>query len=606
MSVIRVHGWALFALLLLTILIVSPLIAFPYYAGDAYQGINIAHFGNDEHHYLSRAKEVLEGHNLGQMYLAEGKDLPDSFQSNIEQIMFSPFRSLGVGDSDIATLVNVLNTIGVFIVLVLMYVLVYIVSGDVLLSLACALFAVGGYFLVENKTILNTILREHRFFYTDFNIYGRSMFPYAAQIPFFAFLIFTYRAATATFQRLSRATFAPYAYVLLAGMAFGFLFYDYLYGWTFALAVLGALFLIALIFRKWSAAIVAAAIGSIGLLIGSLKLVSMYTLFTSPLGDQFSYFFLTIHSRAPIMSMTGLAVTILFALYVYLRRDDKNIFFLAALILAGWIALEQQILTGRTVQYGHFYWYFVVPISIIVGIYMFVRLMPNKRFGKWLCAGLITLAFVSTIGGQYYSFFTTVPGKMREQDFAPILQALRQEPYGVVLGDPGGESYPLLVTAFTDDDPYWVPAAITSAFSTDHLKEALLVYLYINKESRHDPIAYLRAALASSTPNAYTEMYGELEAYLSGVHLEMYRLTFPQTHPEALAFRETFLPELGQEYRTRLSSRQAVFNILKESGVKYVLSDIRQYPEWDLSVLGPLKTIATSTDITLYSLSTNQ
>ncbi|MBI4087902.1 hypothetical protein HY418_00755, partial [Candidatus Kaiserbacteria bacterium] len=374
---IRAHAISLLVLFFLVLLVEAPLIAFPLYAGDEYRGVNIAHFGNDEHHYLTRVKEVLEGHNLGQMYLAEGKDLPDSFQSNIEQIMFSPVRALGLGDSvDVVTAVNILNAVGIFVVLALMYILVYILSGDILLSLTCAVFAVGGYFLIENKTILHTILREHRFFYTDFNIYGRSMFPYAAQIPFLAFLIFTYRAATATFQRFSRETIVPYAYTLLAGLTFGFLFYDYLYGWTFALAFCGALFLASVIFRKWSAAIVAVAIGIIGLLIGSFKLVSMYELFTSPLGDQFSYFFLAINSHVPIMSMTSLAVVLLFAVYAYVRRDDKNLFYIFALILTGLVALEQQILTGRAVQYGHFYWYFVVPISIIVGIYMTTRLLP--------------------------------------------------------------------------------------------------------------------------------------------------------------------------------------------------------------------------------------
>lgn len=616
MHLVRKHAIPLLVLFALTLLIEAPLIAFPFFAGERYQGINIAHFGNDEHHYISRVKEVLEGHNLGQMYLAEGKDLPDSFQSNIEQILFSPVRFLGLGEeANAATFVNIFNAIGVFLVLVLMYTLVYIMSGDVLLSLTCAVFAVGGYFLIENKTILYTIVREHRLFYTDFNIYGRSMFPYAAQIPFFAFLIFTYRAVTATFKRLSRETITPYMYVLAAGSAFGFLFYDYLYGWTFALAFCTALFLASLIFRTWSAAYASAAIGTIGLLIGSFKLAAMYELFTSPLGDQFSYFFLTIYTHAPIASMTGLAVTALFALYAYVRRDDRNNFYLFALILAGWIALEQQVLTGHAVQYGHFYWYFVVPISLLAGIYMAVRIMPHyKRLGRALCVALIALALVNTVGGQYFSFFRTVPGKLREQDFAPILQALQKEPYGVVLGDPGGESYPLLVTVYTDDDTYWVPAAITSAFSPDHLKEALLVYLYINKDVRNDPVAYLEEALASPRASAYTEMYEELEAYQSGIPLATYRITFPQTNPEILAFRKMFLPEIAREYRARMTSRQAVRDILGSGGVKYVLWDKRQYPEWDLSALSPLALIATSTDLELYlvvsssnhSLSTTQ
>ena len=598
MHLLRTHALPLLVIFVLTLLVEAPLIAFPFFAGERYQGINIAHFGNDEHHYISRVKEVLEGHTLGQMYLAEGKDLPDSFQSNIEQILFSPVRMLGLGEEVSATsLVNAFNFVGVFLVLLLMYALVYALSGDILLSLACSVFAVGGYSLIENKTVLYTLVHDHRLFYTDFNIYGRSMFPYAAQVPFFAFLIFVYQAVQAPLARPSRESFAPYAYALAAAGAFGFLFYDYLYGWTFALAFLGALFIALLLWRRWAHAALVASIGAIGLLLGSYKLIAMYQLFTSSLGEQFSYFFLTIKNHAPIMSMTGLVVTILFAIYAHVRRDDKNTSFLFAIILAGWVALEQQVITGHTVQYGHFYWYFVVPLSIIVGIYMFVRLIPAYRhLAKWLCATLIALAFVSTIGGQYYSFFTTVPGKLREQDFAPVLQTLQREPYGVVLGDPGGETYPLLVVDYTDHDTFWVPAAITSAFSPDHLQDALLVYLYLNKNARWDPVGYLRSALGASEP----------EAYRSGIPLATYRLSFPQTDASILAAREPFLKGIGAAYHSRMTSSYAVRTLLSESGVTYVLWDTRQYPEWDLSPLGPLTVLATSTDLVLYSLPTNE
>ena len=110
MSSIRLHAFPLIAFAILTLLIESPLIAFPFYAGDAYQGINIAHFGNDEHFYLSRAKEALEGHSEGQPFLAEGKEMLDASQNNTEQIMLSPFRALGLGpQADPVVLYNILN-----------------------------------------------------------------------------------------------------------------------------------------------------------------------------------------------------------------------------------------------------------------------------------------------------------------------------------------------------------------------------------------------------------------------------------------------------------------------------------------------------------------
>src|SRR3989344_1130028 len=547
----RIPLVVLIAFAFLTLLVEVQWVAYPFYAGEAYQGINIAHFGNDVHLYLSRAKEVLEGNGVGQPFLAEAKDLPDAFQSNTEQILLTPLRIIGLDSVDVVTLYNILNTVGVFLLFVLIYLFIYALSADVLLAATCAIFAIGGYVLVQNGTVLMWILRGNSLVYGAPNIFGRSADPYTALVPLFGFLILTYRAATARFERLSRNTLRPYAYVLGAGALLGLLFYDYFYAWTFALGFLGALTLTSLAWRKWHAALAAVAVGCIGVAIGAYKLVGFYQLFTSALGAQIAYFFLAEQSRALIASSTGIVVGLLMAVYFYVRRDDRNNFFLLALWMAGWIALEQQVITGKMVQYGHYYWYFVVPVSILLGIYMAVRLVPEgkRRWRVWLCGGLIALAFLNTIAGQYKSFWPTVPEKMREQDFASILWKLREMPKGVLFGDPGGDSYNMLTTIYTAHDNYWIPAATQSAFPAERYKEALLVYLYVNKETRRDPTAYLKSVLATSAPSTYADMYEEVEGFMSGISLREYRSSPPPENPAILAVRPAFLSRIQEEYR---------------------------------------------------------
>src|SRR3989338_10919748 len=138
MSKLWEHRWSLIAFVVLALLIEAPLIAFPFYAGDSYQGINIAHFGNDEHHYLSRAREALEGNGLGQPFLAEGKEQSDPFQSNIEQLLMFPLRVTGLAQHiDVVGVFNVMNSAGLVLLLVLMYSLVYAMSKDALLAATC-------------------------------------------------------------------------------------------------------------------------------------------------------------------------------------------------------------------------------------------------------------------------------------------------------------------------------------------------------------------------------------------------------------------------------------------------------------------------------------
>lgn len=600
MTKLRIPLSVLGLFVLLALLIEAPLIAFPFFADERYQGINIAHFGNDEHYYLTRAREVLDGHSLGQPVLAEGKENPDSFLYNDEKIVMSPFVVTRTTDSvNVVTYYNILNFAGIIVLLMLIFLFMGALSGDPHMSLAAAIFAVGGYLLIENGTILSVIAHGKDVFYDTFNIFGRSNFPYMPLIPFFGALIAIYYAHTRPLRWPIRENIAAYAYVLTAGVLFGLLFYLYFYAWTFMLAFLGCLVLFALISRKLDAALSGVAIACIGLLIGSIKLADFYSLYTSPVAAQLAHFFLSIDNRQFIMSTTGLATTLLFAFYFYMRRSDPNNLFIAAIIAAGWVALEQQMITGRAVQYGHYYWYFIVPLSILVSIYMCMRLLPDRmtRFRVVLSILLIAAALVHTGGTQYKSFFTTVENKLREQDFAPVLARLSEEAPAIVLGDPGGESYPFLTTIYTSHDLYWNNAATVSIFPMEYLKEAFFVYLYLNKDARDDPVGYLKDSLAS-TSNAYTVMYENIESVESGISLTRYHASRADT--EILSARERFLPILENEYRARVPNAAAVRNILFENGVRYVLWDKRETPEWDLSVLFPLTLIATSTDLELY------
>ena len=602
--------YALVAMFFLTFLIEAPWILYPWYAGDSYKGINVGYFSNDEHNYLSRGNDALAGNGLGQPYLAEGKDLPGSFQSYVEHVMMAPFRFLGFTDVNVITVFNIYNTIGVFVLILLIYAFAYHLSRNALISLTCAIFTIGGYILVEYGSVLGALLHGRPLIPNNYNVFGRSTDPYTALVPFFGFLILTYRTVTSRFESISSQTIAPYLSIAGAGILLGILFYDYFYAWTFALAFLGVLFWTSVFSKRWSSVAAVTAIGCIGVFIALPMLINFYKLFASPLGAQYAYFFQTEKSHVFIESTTSLALTILLAVYAYVRRGDRNTFFISALVAACWIVLEQQMLTGTLVQYGHYYWYFVVPLSIILGIYMTIRLVPERIqiFAKWGCVALMVSAFFITAAGQYKSFFVDADtAKLREQDFAPIMERLREEPKAVVLIDTSDPPYPFLVTILTDHDVYWMPAAAQNAFSPEYLKEVFFTYLYLNRESRRDPGTYLKTALASPAFNAYTIMYVELEGFNSGVPLQKYfHASSPQSDPDILAARKTYLPNIVAEYVAFTRNSANVRAKLLERGVRYVIWDKQTSSEWDLSVFRPLTLIATSTDLMLYSLSTTR
>ena len=583
LSLMRFHWAGMLAALLSTLFIIAPLAAFPFYAGDEYRGININHYGTDEDYYLTRAKDVLEGHRLGQPFLSEGKEFTDPTFYKIENVVLLPAIALGIRDKvDVVTWYNVANALGVFVLTLLLYALAFSLSKNRLLAFTIALFVIGGHTLIFYKTL----------FYDSFNVYGRSIFPYAASVPFFAYLILLYQAVVEK---------RGYLTALGAGACFGFLFYDYFYAWTFAAAVLGSLFLISLTTKNWRALATIAGIGAVAAVVAVPFLLSFYHFFASGDGAQIAYFLHAERSHEFVMSALGLATLALFCLYAWRRPEDTNNPFILAVILAGWVALEQQMLTGRSIEYGHYYWYFIVPLAIVVGIYMVSALMP-KKMRVWFAGLLILVASVNSIGGQYMSFFTTVPEKLHDQSYAEALHALNTLPYGVVLAGHGIEPHPLLVTSYTSDDLYFTPSALVFHVPLEKMREMLLVYLALNKDSRVDPVQYLGTLTETKADSPYLRLYQDIEGFSSGLDYATYRAKVRTDDPTLLQHRTALLPLLGKEYRETIAPKGALRAKLIANGVRYVLWDTDYYPEWDLSPLAPLEQISKNGSIILYVL----
>jgi len=584
------HWPGIFAALCAAVLVVAPLAAFPFVARDAYHGINIAHFGDDEHYYLTRMEEALEGHALGQPILAEGKGAQDPTFSYVELAIAFPLRLVGIAHLDATALLNTLNAIGVFVVVLLMYAFMFSLSGDGFLAAALALFAVCGYSIVYNKGL----------FYSDFDIYGRSLWPWASSIPFFAFLIALYKSVVIRTGKMA---------LVAAAVLFGVLFYVYFYAWTFALALLCALVLMYLLAREWRRFLEVCIVGAGGLLIGAFNVTRLLVFYATPTGKQLAFFLNQQHSHAAVFSKIGFVAAIivgLFSLYAWKRRDKSEfpvLLFLWAVICAGWIALDQQVLSGRLVQYGHYYWYFIVPLSIMVIGYCVYKFLP-ARFRFVLPTTLVVLALLNSSVGQYRSFSTTYDSKIREQTYAPLLSKLNTLPTGTVFTGSGGDVFEFLITIYTQDNLYWMPAAELHVFPIDRLKETLLVYLSLNPIARKDPAIFLSKELAAGVFDQYTGIYRELEAYRSGLDYSSYQLRTATVarDPVLAPLRIELLAELAQQYRATFLQKGAARTLLQKEGVAYVLWDKRQYPDWDLSPLQPLALLATSTDLALYAL----
>lgn len=577
------HCWIIILSLLLTIMIFAPLIIFPVVAKKEYRGININHFGTDTLLYLTRGREVLDGHGLGNPLLREGKDYRDTYLSYSDYILLAPIKLLGLASKvNIVALYNSYNFIGVFLLIILIYFFVLKLSGKKILSITAALFAIGGYSIVYFKTL----------FYHDFNVYARVIYPW-----FSSLIMFSYFNLLVTSLKKS----AELKYKILAGLAFGLLFYVYFYAWTFTLAFNACLFFIFLFRKNYSAAKIISLISGIGLALGAYNLVSLFASLNSEIGKQMSYFILASYSRAPIFSKIGFLTLILFAIFYYKKRDDQNLPIILAFILSGWVALNQQVVTGRMLQYGHYYFYFIVPLSIIISLYMIWRLIEKKNLRRYLFAALIAVVFINTAGGQYKSFFYTFENKKYEQSFRPIIDALNREAApSVILANQENE---YLFTIYTPHDLFWHGAATLSYVPLPRLKDALFIYFYFNKNSRNNFSGAISQIMADNNYNSYDKVaYEIVEGFLSGYNYYEYQRRVVRGDQELLAKREKLLAELQNEYNNLTKDKKNINKLLKNYGVNFVVWDKNKHPEWDLSFINNLQEVTSFNNIYLYRI----
>jgi hypothetical protein len=585
LNLVLEHHWIIILSFLLTIIIFAPLFVFPYVIKNEYQGININHFGSDAIFYLTRGKEVLDGHGLGNPVLKEGKNAPDVYLSYSDYVLLAPIKLLGLEKKfDIVVIYNFYNFIGTFLLIILIYYLVWQLSGRKLLSVTTALFVIGGYSIVFYKTL----------FYDDFNFYARVIYPYFSSLVLFSYLNLLVKSLESIELK----------YKIFSGLTFGLLFYVYFHAWSFVLAFNSALFLIYFFKKDFSGAKKVLLISFIGLALGIFNLIRLFGSLSTEMGKQQAYFMWQSFGRAPIFSKIGFITLILYAIFWYKERTDKNSPFIFALIIAGWVALNQQIITGRMLQYGHYYWYLIVPFSIIISFYLVWQLIKNENFRKYLFSAMIIIVFINTTGGQYKSFFTTLELKKYEQNFRPIIDALKSDKNpGVILAT---EANGYLLTTYTSHDLFWQSAATFSFTPLQRFKDALFVYLYLNRASRNNFIGYLTKvgdnhASQVDSQKLYRNLFRNLEGYWSGYSYYEYNHRIGSDDQDLNKKRPDIIAGLYKEYNQAVND-EGINSLLKKYGVNYIVWDMNKNPDWDLSAISGLKQIVSNNNIYLYSL----
>ncbi len=567
----------------LAFLIIFPVIIFPLATKDTYQKINLARFPSDAQIYMVRVKEVAEKKPLGNTLLREGKDKEDLYFMYGEKILLAPFTILGISQNiDVVLLIHIYTFFIVWAIIILMYAVVYQLSGDRRLSALTALFIVGGYHIVYNKTL----------FYSDYNMYGRTMIPFTSFFFFFIYL----NALVRSFITRKRIA------ILFAAITFGIIFYIYFFAWTFALALNGILFLICLYRRDWQFVKHIVLITGVGLLLGSYQLFTMSKFFLSPAGEQADYYHWSSHTRQPIFSKIGaVSLALWFFIFIILKKVNKHQWLLLGIILTGWVALNQQVITGKSLQIGHYYWYFIVPLGIIVNFYLLWQFVAKERARELLLAGVTLVVFLNTAVGQYRSFLPSIGPTQDIQEYRPILDILNTVPeQSVVLANDNYSGY--LITIYTNHDLFWHSDSALTNTPLERFEEGFFVFHYLNKNFRDNIEESVHKYMVGKIEGSYYKtQYKQIEGYRSGFDYYDYLRRIAINDPELLERRKVILGDLVEKYK-KINNPEGIISILKKYGTNYIVWDRAAHPEWDLSFIANKKLIYTHNNLFLYQI----
>lgn len=592
-ELVKEHKWIFINGLVMAFLVFMPNILFPYLAGESYRGINIGNYGADEFQYIAAGREVLDGNSLGNIALKEGKDWFNIQQTYVAYWLMWPVKLFRIDRVlDPANTYHVYGFFGVWALAILIYFFVLRLSeGDRLLAILTALFVIGGYQLVVAYPIRQSP------FGTDFNYYSRPTMPLFSAIGLFIYLNFL----------LKTIREPHWKHVFWSGAAFGLLFYLYFYLWTFALALNGILVFLFLLKKDFLSAKSIVLATLFGLLVGAYVLVQLFLISGSATGERIIFYHANLATRDFVFSKIAFLSSLLFAVFSYKNKQDKNLILLAGIILAAWAVLNQQLITGRDLEPMHYFWYFVIPMSIVACLYM-IWFMLRYRWQKiGLFCALFFVIYGNTLWHQSRAASASLEYKTYMQRYRPIIDYLNKElEPGVILASDIQLQY--LFVIYTPHDLYWSEGAMSFNTPNKRLQDAFFVYSYLNKKSRNDLIGYYNE-LASApedyygkpSEDSFLEYYYEanFNRLANGV---LHGIDYGVGDPRSFKNSAEILAVLNKQYDEILKDSRGIANILQEGGVNYMVLDKNRNPEWDVSAIYGLHELVSNEGVTLYKL----
>jgi len=567
---IKNHKWAIFLAVLAGIIVASPQAYFRYDNQDLYQGqeIEILRYSP----WTPLVREASDGHfGLGSPFFKDGKDDPYLHQP-VDTTTLAVLGKIFL--LDLNNILLFARFLFPFLLFLAIYGFVILFSKDKLAALASSSAVILGSTLFGRQELLQLLKGESP---VDAFPFFQIVVPSQPLLFFFSFLLVFWLFIEKK----------QYRYGIISTAILGLTFYEYFYNWTFLYAFAGVLGLIYLFQKKWLDLKRIALVLLGGLLIAIPYFLNLYRASLYPTYPDLEQRFGIIETHAPLLGFVAPLLLIVFLLF-FPRKYKERYFFGLALAITPLIVLNQQLITGRIMEPGHYHWRYNVPLAIIFLLVIFFAWFLAKK-GKWavikkmLATFIIGISLYTAIFIQTAFYADRENEAIQQQRYGPLIEWLNQnaEKEEVVFAD-GDLSY--LVTIYTPLNVFYHPLAryFLSASRDRLLNDIFLYYRLdrVNKEEAEEVFFQDRVKFSAV-------IYGMYYQVLTGSY---------QNIPDEI------IEEFVQRYQASLSIPTDVFldKLWDTYEVKYLVWDTKTEPQWQLDQYPFLKKTAEIGDFIIY------
>lgn len=570
------HKAAIALALVTTIIVILPQVYFRIDHGNdgIYQGIELL----PDSPWSPRVREVQDGYpRLGSIYYKEGKNDPYLFQplGTIVWGYIGKIFSLDINNTFLFSRFSL-----TFITSLLIYSFVFFISKNKLAALCSAVVILLADSILSYSGIVKIM---HAIRPEDFLSIGKPVNNTMIYIPFFGFLI--------TFLLFYRNGY--WRYGILSVVLLGLNFYNYFYTWTFLYAFLGILGLLSLTQKNWREVIKIVSVSIGGVLVAIPYLINLYRATEHPVYEVATMRFGIVLSHAP--SFIGFVAVIALIVFIcgFPREDKKTYFFGLALLLTPFVTLNQQVLTGKLMQAGHYHWYFHKPIAIIFTLIIIFYVLSKTKlrtYTELLALVIITISIGTgifiQINSYYYSSIDGGKTLIERQRYGPVMHWLstHAKKDEVVFAN---DEVSHATVIYTPLNVSYHRSAYASLSATEERLLDILFSFYrlqgIDKKSTREIFYADREYLSA---NLYGVYYAHLPSAIGGMP-------------------DQKIDEIISQYEDTLITPTDIWlkNIFETYDVSYVVWDRKTNPDWQIEKLPFLTEVSVFDEIVIYQFS---